>query len=97
MGSQRVVHAAVRFDAVILGAAAAVGPAAAQPQPGALGRPYPGSEIRGAWIDVLFGQFHDILPGSGVRATREYQSGLFQQSAAAFRDRLGGAGSVDEE
>ena len=33
---------------------------------------------------MLFGQFHDILPGSGVRATREYQSGLFQQSAAAF-------------
>jgi alpha-mannosidase len=50
----------------------------------ALGRPYPGREIRDAWIDVLFGQFHDILPGSGVRATREYQSGLFQQSAAAF-------------
>jgi alpha-mannosidase len=50
----------------------------------AIGRPYPGREIRDAWINVLFGQFHDILPGSGVRATREYQSGLFQESAAAF-------------
>lgn len=50
----------------------------------ALGRPYPAADIRDAWINVLFGQFHDILPGSGVRATREYQSGLFQQSAAAF-------------
>jgi alpha-mannosidase len=49
-----------------------------------LGTPYPGAGIRDAWINVLFGQFHDILPGSGVRATREYQSGLFQQSAAAF-------------
>ncbi len=49
-----------------------------------IGRPYPGDEIRDAWINVLFGQFHDILPGSGVRATREYQSGLFQQSAATF-------------
>jgi alpha-mannosidase len=50
----------------------------------ALGRPYQGAEIRDAWINVLFGQFHDILPGSGVRATREYQSALFQQSAATF-------------
>ena len=50
----------------------------------ALGRPYPGDQIREAWIDILFGQFHDILPGSGVRATREYQSGLFQRSAATF-------------
>jgi alpha-mannosidase len=49
-----------------------------------LGRPYAGADIRDAWINVLFGQFHDILPGSGVRATREYQSALFQQSAAAF-------------
>jgi alpha-mannosidase len=51
---------------------------------GAVGRRYPGEQIRDAWINVLFGQFHDILPGSGVRATREYQSGLFQESAAVF-------------
>jgi alpha-mannosidase len=50
----------------------------------ALGRPYPGEALRDAWTNVLFGHFHDILPGSGVRATREYQSGLFQQSAATF-------------
>jgi alpha-mannosidase len=50
----------------------------------AANRPYPAQQIREAWIDVLFGQFHDILPGSGVRATREYESGLFQESAAAF-------------
>lgn len=35
-----------------------------------------------AWTHVLFGQFHDILPGSGVPGTREYQSGLFQETSA---------------
>jgi alpha-mannosidase len=50
----------------------------------ARGRPYPEAPLREAWTNVLFGHFHDILPGSGVRATREYQSGLFQQSAATF-------------
>jgi alpha-mannosidase len=49
-----------------------------------VGRPYPDAPLREAWTNVLFGHFHDILPGSGVRATREYQSGLFQQSAATF-------------
>ena len=48
-----------------------------------LGREYPSAAIREAWIDTLFGQFHDILPGSGVRATRQYQMGLFQKAAAA--------------
>jgi alpha-mannosidase len=50
---------------------------------GALGRTYPRQQIREAWIGTLFGHFHDILPGSGVRATREFQSGLFQQTAAS--------------
>jgi alpha-mannosidase len=50
----------------------------------AVGRDYPAPALREAWANVLFGHFHDILPGSGVRATREYQSGLFQQSAATF-------------
>lgn len=47
-------------------------------------REYPRARLRQGWIDVLFGHFHDILPGSGVRATRQYQSGLFQKSAAAL-------------
>lgn len=46
------------------------------------GRTYPMDKIREAWINVLFGQFHDILPGSGIHWTREYQSGLFQKTAA---------------
>jgi alpha-mannosidase len=49
-----------------------------------LDRDYPHQQLRDAWINILFGHFHDILPGSGVQATRQYQSGLFQESAAAF-------------
>jgi len=49
----------------------------------ALGRSYPADRIREAWINTLFGHFHDILPGSGIVATREYQLGLFQATAAA--------------
>ncbi|MBE3069796.1 MAG: hypothetical protein IMZ66_06130, partial [Planctomycetes bacterium] len=49
----------------------------------AVGREYPTDLIRRSWVDTLFGHFHDILPGSGVRATRDYQLGLFQKTAAA--------------
>jgi len=49
----------------------------------AVGRTYPAPMLRDAWTNVLFGHFHDILPGSGVAATRRYQRGLFQQTAAA--------------
>ncbi|MFM7321902.1 MAG: glycoside hydrolase family 38 C-terminal domain-containing protein, partial [Armatimonadota bacterium] len=38
--------------------------------------------LREAWINVLFNQFHDILPGSGVRQTREHATALFQETAA---------------
>ncbi len=31
------------------------------------GRHYAGSDIEEAWRNVLFNQFHDILPGSGIR------------------------------
>lgn len=31
-----------------------------------------------SWRKVLFGHFHDILPGSGLPATREWQGGLMQ-------------------
>jgi alpha-mannosidase len=48
----------------------------------ALGRRYPSPALREAWIRTLFGHFHDILPGSGVAATREYQLGLFQETLA---------------
>jgi alpha-mannosidase len=47
-----------------------------------LGKNYPADKLRQAWIDTIFGHFHDILPGSGVAATREYHSGMFQKTAA---------------
>lgn len=35
-----------------------------------------------AWKNLLFNQFHDIIPGSGVIDTREYAMGLFQKTMA---------------
>lgn len=34
------------------------------------------------WRHVLFNQFHDIIPGSGVIDTREHARGLFQETMA---------------
>ena len=48
-----------------------------------LGREYPAEALRDSWVDVLFSHFHDILPGSGVAETRQYNQGLFQKVAAA--------------
>lgn len=64
-----------------------------------------------AWKKVLFNQFHDILPGSGVIETREYAMGQFQEAMSycggyanramkAISERIdttlwGGAGSGD--
>ena len=46
------------------------------------GHPYPAAGFEEAWKKVLFSQFHDILTGSGVRGTREYALGTFQQTMA---------------
>jgi alpha-mannosidase len=43
-----------------------------------------------AWKKVLFNQFHDIITGSGVIATREYACGEYSKVEAAVR-----AGSKD--
>lgn len=43
------------------------------------GQEYPGASLAGAWQKLLFNQFHDIIPGSGVTETREYASGLYQE------------------
>lgn len=40
--------------------------------------------FRKAWCDILFNQFHDILPGSGVVDTREYAMGRFQDAMAVI-------------
>ncbi|MES2460749.1 MAG: glycoside hydrolase family 38 C-terminal domain-containing protein [Armatimonadota bacterium] len=43
---------------------------------------YPADLLGEAWRNVLFNQFHDILPGSGVRETREHAMALFQEVGA---------------
>lgn len=40
-------------------------------------------QLRSAWRHVCFGHFHDILPGSGVRATREHHAGTIQDATAS--------------
>ncbi len=44
---------------------------------------YPGKNIYKGWLNTLFSQFHDILPGSGVHDTRTYCHGKFQETVAA--------------
>lgn len=39
-------------------------------------------KLEEAWRTILFNQFHDILPGSGVLETREYAMGKFQEAMA---------------
>lgn len=46
------------------------------------GTTYPHTAYEEAWRNVLFNQFHDILPGSGVIDTREHALGLFQNTMA---------------
>jgi alpha-mannosidase len=43
---------------------------------------YPAKAFETAWENVLFNQFHDIIPGSGVIETREHAMGLFQETVA---------------
>jgi len=47
-----------------------------------LGMPYPSDDLFIGWRDTMFNQFHDIIPGSGVKATYEYAQGLFQETLA---------------
>ncbi len=44
---------------------------------------YPFGNLEEAWRHLLFDQFHDILPGSGVRDTRTYTLGHAQEVQAA--------------
>ncbi|MGC9467120.1 MAG: alpha-mannosidase [Anaerolineae bacterium] len=45
--------------------------------------PYPQANLEEAWRYLLFDQFHDILPGSGVRQTRNFTLGRAQETQAA--------------
>ncbi len=46
------------------------------------------AELERPWRAVLLNQFHDILPGSGVRETREHAMGRYQEAIAASQARL---------
>ncbi|MCX7600141.1 MAG: glycosyl hydrolase-related protein [Armatimonadetes bacterium] len=46
------------------------------------GMEYPDDALVGCWRRAMFLQFHDILPGSGVKETVEYAMGLFQENLA---------------
>ena len=46
------------------------------------GMSYPSEVLRECWQRAMFIQFHDILPGSGVRETVEHAMGLFQENLA---------------
>lgn len=46
------------------------------------GLPYQKELLKEGWINTLFNHFHDILPGSGVRETRERAMGMFQEVGA---------------
>ncbi|MDR0395763.1 MAG: hypothetical protein LBH66_00500 [Oscillospiraceae bacterium] len=43
--------------------------------------------LDGAWRNVLFTHFHDILTGSCVRSTREHAMGLYQHAMAVAQSR----------
>ncbi|MBN1624294.1 MAG: alpha-mannosidase, partial [Clostridia bacterium] len=45
-------------------------------------RRYNSAKFFGAWERVMFNQFHDILPGSGVIDTREFAMGNYQYAIA---------------
>ncbi|HSG81607.1 MAG TPA: glycoside hydrolase family 38 C-terminal domain-containing protein [Gemmatimonadota bacterium] len=52
--------------------------------------PYPRERLQEAWRLVLFNQFHDILPGSGIREIYE-DADLFYDRAWALIDSLASA------
>ncbi|MGC8716374.1 MAG: alpha-mannosidase, partial [bacterium] len=47
------------------------------------GKMYSEELLKEGWINTLFNQFHDILPGSGIPETYKYAQGLFQNAKAA--------------
>jgi alpha-mannosidase len=56
--------------------------------------PYPRERLEEAWRLVLFNQFHDILPGSGIREVYE-DAEVFYDSAWAIIEPLTSAGFDD--
>ncbi len=47
------------------------------------GKMPPKELLEEGWINTLFNQFHDILPGSGIPETYRYAQGLYQNAKAS--------------
>ena len=50
--------------------------------------PYAKEQLTGAWQNVLFTHFHDIITGSCVRDSREWAMGLYQRTAAVTNTQI---------
>ena len=55
------------------------------------GRPHDQSRFDEPWRNILFGHFHDILPGSGTIETREYALGKFQDTLTTLQTNASAA------
>ncbi|HEX9656404.1 MAG TPA: glycoside hydrolase family 38 C-terminal domain-containing protein [Bacteroidota bacterium] len=55
------------------------------------GRPYNGSDLEVAWRKALFNQFHDILPGSGIREVYIDANEDYNETQAIGEFELNGA------
>ena len=55
------------------------------------GRPYDGAALQDAWRNVMFNQFHDILPGSGIREVYIDATATHREAQEIGRHELRGA------
>ncbi len=55
------------------------------------GRPYGGARLEAAWRDVMFNQFHDILPGSSIREVYLDAAERYREAEALAGHELSGA------
>jgi alpha-mannosidase len=55
------------------------------------GRQYNGDAMEAAWRDVMFNQFHDILPGSGIREVYIDATATHREAESIGRHELSGA------
>ena len=55
------------------------------------GRPYDGAALETAWRKVLFNQFHDLLPGSGIREIYLDAGVRYSESREIGRHELNGS------
>ncbi|MBQ7921725.1 MAG: alpha-mannosidase [Clostridia bacterium] len=56
-----------------------------------VGYPFAEKQLKDAWKNVLFGQFHDILPGTATQPSKEYIMGQYQVSKAISNTQISNA------